>query len=85
MAKDKGAPIQTLYVGFVVLFRSITAIGVSLDSENYVTPGKGSLLALGILGLNHANHAACMALSSTSSSFANSPSMNLMSSGVSAK
>jgi hypothetical protein len=38
-----------LYVGFVVLFRSITTIGVSLDTENYGTPGKGSLLALGIL------------------------------------
>ena len=40
-----------LYVGFVVLFRSITTIGVSLDTENYATPGKGSLLALGILGV----------------------------------
>jgi uncharacterized membrane protein HdeD (DUF308 family) len=40
-----------LYVGFVVLFRSITTIGVSLDTENYGTPGKGSLLALGILGV----------------------------------
>jgi uncharacterized membrane protein HdeD (DUF308 family) len=40
-----------LYIGFVVLFRSFSAIGISLDSENYGVPGKGSLLALGILGV----------------------------------
>jgi uncharacterized membrane protein HdeD (DUF308 family) len=40
-----------LYVGFVVFFRSITTIGVSLDRENYGIPGTGSLLWLGILGV----------------------------------
>lgn len=40
-----------LYVGFVVLFRSISAIGFSLDKESYGVPGSGSLLILGILGV----------------------------------
>ena len=40
-----------LFVGFVVLFRSITTIGISLDSGNFGIPGSGSLLWLGILGV----------------------------------
>jgi uncharacterized membrane protein HdeD (DUF308 family) len=53
LAYDPLISITTLplYVGFVVLFRSITTIGVSLDRENYGIPGTGSLLWLGILGV----------------------------------
>jgi uncharacterized membrane protein HdeD (DUF308 family) len=40
-----------LYIGFVVLFRSFSAIGISLDGENFGIPGTGSLLWLGILGV----------------------------------
>lgn len=49
---DPSISITTLplYVGFVVLFRSITTIGVSLDRENYGA-GNGGLLWLGILGV----------------------------------
>lgn len=45
--------IMTLpyYVGFVVLFRSIMAIGTSLDLKNYDLPDSGSLMILGILGI----------------------------------
>lgn len=39
-----------LYVGFVVLFRSIMAISTSLELRNYLIPDWGFLFALGILG-----------------------------------
>lgn len=40
-----------VYVGFIVLFRSIMAIGTSLDLQNYELPDSGSLLIIGILGI----------------------------------
>lgn len=42
--------ILPLYVGFVILFRSITAIGIAFDLKSYAVPDWKSLLALGILG-----------------------------------
>ena len=39
------------YVGFVVLFRSINAISVSLDLKKYMVPGWGSMMGIGILGI----------------------------------
>ena len=39
------------YVGFVVLFRSINAISVSLDLKKYMVPGWGTLMGIGILGM----------------------------------
>ena len=40
-----------LYVGYVVLFRSVMTIGAALDRENYGVSGPGGLLIAGILGL----------------------------------
>lgn len=53
LAYDPTISITTLplFVGFIVLFRSVTTIGISLDSENFGIPGSGSLLWLGILGV----------------------------------
>lgn len=39
-----------LYVGFVILFRSFTAIGIALDLKSYAVEDWKNLLALGILG-----------------------------------
>lgn len=39
------------YVGFVVLFRSVYAIGISLDLKNYRIMDWGNLMAIGILGV----------------------------------
>ena len=43
--------ILPFYVGFVVLFRSINAISLSIDLKNYMVPGTGNLMAIGILGI----------------------------------
>lgn len=40
-----------VYVGISVLFRSIMAIGTSLDLRSYGVPGSGSLLFMGMLGI----------------------------------
>lgn len=40
-----------LYVGFTILFRSISAIGYSLELKNYKVLGWAYLLILGILGV----------------------------------
>ena len=40
-----------LYVGFVVLFRSIAAISYSLDLKNYGVSQWGRLMILGVLGV----------------------------------
>lgn len=40
-----------LYIGFVVLFRSMMAIGAAMDIENYGISAPGGLLGLGILGV----------------------------------
>jgi len=40
-----------VYVGITVLFRSIMAVGTSLDLRSYGVPGTGNLLAMGILGV----------------------------------
>lgn len=40
-----------LYVGFAVLFRSVMAIGTSVDFSGYGVPGSGSLLFMGVLGV----------------------------------
>lgn len=40
-----------LFVGFIVLFRSIMAIGTSLDLQNYDVSDSGSLMIIGILGI----------------------------------
>ncbi len=39
------------YVGFVVMFRSISAIGTSLELKKYYVQDWGYLLAIGILGV----------------------------------
>lgn len=39
------------FVGFIVLFRSVNAIGVSLDLKNYGVKGWGTTMFLGILGI----------------------------------
>lgn len=39
------------YVGFLVLFRSISAVGYSFDLKSYGIPGWWNLLILGILGI----------------------------------
>lgn len=39
------------YVGFVILFRSMNAIAISLDLKNYGVLDWGNIMALGILGL----------------------------------
>lgn len=39
-----------LYVGFVILFRSISTVSFALDVKRYGSPNWGWLLALGILG-----------------------------------
>ena len=39
------------FVGFVVLFRSMGAIGLSLDLKSYGVLGWGNILAVGILGI----------------------------------
>lgn len=39
------------YVGFVILFRSMNAIGLSLDLKSYGILDWGNLLAVGILGM----------------------------------
>lgn len=39
------------YLGFVILFRSMGAIGTSLDLKNYGILDWGNLMALGILGV----------------------------------
>lgn len=38
------------YVGFVILFRSIAAIGLAMDIKKYGNKNWGSLMTLGILG-----------------------------------
>lgn len=38
------------YIGFVILFRSISTIGFALDIKKYGSRNWGSLLALGIIG-----------------------------------
>ncbi|MEA9411820.1 HdeD family acid-resistance protein [Flavobacterium sp. PL02] len=43
--------ILPLYVGFVILFRSIMAIVIAFDLKSYAVPDWGNLLALGILGI----------------------------------
>lgn len=40
-----------LYVGFVILFRSISAISYSLDLKNYGVADWGTLLLIGIFGI----------------------------------
>ncbi|MFA6770161.1 MAG: DUF308 domain-containing protein [Bacteroidales bacterium] len=39
-----------LYIGFIILFRSISAISISLDIKRYGSKNWGYLLALGLLG-----------------------------------
>lgn len=39
------------YVGFVILFRSMNAIAISLDLKNYGVLDWGNIMALGIVGL----------------------------------
>ena len=39
------------YVGFVLLFRSVFAIGASIDLKNYYVMDWGYLMAIGILGV----------------------------------
>ena len=39
------------YVGFLVMFRSIGAIGTALDLKNYKVLDWGTLMVIGILGL----------------------------------
>lgn len=39
------------YMGFVILFRSMSAIGTSLDLKNYGIMDWGNLMALGIVGV----------------------------------
>lgn len=43
--------ILPLYVGFLMLFRSISAIGYSLELKNYKVKNWGYLIFLGILGI----------------------------------
>ncbi|MCC9073627.1 HdeD family acid-resistance protein [Flavobacterium sp. F-65] len=43
--------ILPLYVGFVILFRSIMAIVIAFDLKSYRVPDWGNLLVLGILGI----------------------------------
>lgn len=40
-----------LYVGFVILFRSMNAIGISLDLKKYGVKDWGALLGIGIIGV----------------------------------
>lgn len=40
-----------LYVGFIVMFRSIGAIGTALDLKNYGIMNWGTLMVLGVLGV----------------------------------
>ncbi|HRX28447.1 MAG TPA: DUF308 domain-containing protein [Saprospiraceae bacterium] len=40
-----------LYVGFLILFRSILAIGTALDLKNYGVLDWGNLMVLGVLGV----------------------------------
>ncbi|WP_276391968.1 HdeD family acid-resistance protein [Eudoraea chungangensis] len=40
-----------LYVGFVILFRSMNAIGISLDLKKYGVKDWGTLLGIGIIGV----------------------------------
>lgn len=40
-----------MYVGITVLFRSLMAIGTSLDLSSYGLPGAGSLLLMSLLGV----------------------------------
>jgi len=42
--------VLALYVGFIILFRSISTLSFALDIKKYGSPGWGWLLALGILG-----------------------------------
>lgn len=42
--------VLSFYIGFVILFRSITAISLSLDVKKYDSKNWGALMALGILG-----------------------------------
>lgn len=53
MFMNPGITMITLpfYVGFVVLFRSINAISVSLDLKKYMVPGWGTMMGIGILGI----------------------------------
>lgn len=39
-----------VYVGLTVMFRSILAIGTSVDLSSYGVPGAGNLMVMGILG-----------------------------------
>lgn len=39
------------YVGFMILFRSVGAIGISLDLKNYGVLNWGNLMVVGILGI----------------------------------
>ena len=39
------------YVGFVILFRSMNAIGIALDLKNYGILDWGNILAIGIVGI----------------------------------
>ena len=42
--------VLAFYIGFVILFRSVSAIGFSLDIKKYGSKNWGGLLILGILG-----------------------------------
>ncbi len=42
--------VLAFYIGFVILFRSVSAIGYSLDIKKYGNKNWGALLVLGILG-----------------------------------
>ena len=42
--------VLAFYIGFVILFRSVSAIGFSLDIKKYGSKNWASLLILGILG-----------------------------------
>ena len=42
--------VLAFYIGFVILFRSVSAIGFSLDIKKYGSKNWGALLVLGILG-----------------------------------
>ena len=53
LMKDPGISMVTLplYVGFVILFRSMNAIGISLDLKKYGVKDWGNLMGIGIIGI----------------------------------
>lgn len=50
MQPDLSLRVLTLYIGFIILFRSIASISLALDLKRYGNKNWGALLVLGILG-----------------------------------